>query len=200
MKKVVIQDFTQCVEFKKLAELTQNIVFEQNRKWEEVLSLYIQPKRKWMPKFLYKYLLGLLVCQGKDHGMNFNNEDILTYNDLVSMTIHHWNRMILFAKDQNRNAEPNMQIMLEEIGETYTDKYCPMCKYFYTNVSEDKECRNCPLFVTYKINCNHPRSAYRIIRNAENWEEWARFALKLVEDLKGCHVLTHQNRPIRELL
>jgi hypothetical protein len=46
-----------------IAELTQQVVMDNHVEWERRMALVIKPKPKWLPVFVHRYLLKLLLEQ-----------------------------------------------------------------------------------------------------------------------------------------
>ena len=49
--------------YEKISEQAIKIHLEGMKIWEEKLSLYIRPKKAWMPKFVWVRLLNFLLLQ-----------------------------------------------------------------------------------------------------------------------------------------
>jgi hypothetical protein len=93
--------------------------------------------------------------------------------------IEHYERMLAYAKTQDPNDRPDLEVMEEAIKETWDADSCPYCaKYLYI-------CNKCALNPTL-VNtpdycCN---GLYNAMVFSNTWTEWISYAKKIKAYIK----------------
>ena len=87
---------------------------------------------------------------------------------IQNKTLIHYDKMIEWAKTQNKQACPSFVRMTFDIGESWGANYCPYChKYSILG------CSNCPLDDKHGC-CN---GLWETMDKSETWEEWIENAI-----------------------
>ena len=107
----------------------------------------------------------------------------MTEKKAIKKSIKHWKRMIKWVKRKYKMTdEPNINMMLMELGESWLGDFCPLCETFNVGV----HCKNCPLAKKYG-DCGNSMSKnnYKNVYKAKTWGEWLKESEIMLEQLRS---------------
>ena len=102
----------------------------------------------------------------------------------IMRSILHWKKMIGFAKSRPADKFPDKEGMEIAIGETWTKRYCPLCRYaeekaeaLFSISGDISPCNGtCPLGKAYGDCEEGAMNAWWAVGTATTWEEWIKTA------------------------
>jgi len=105
----------------------------------------------------------------------------MTKKQAIKKAIAHWERMIRWAKKQNKKEFPSLFSMSNDIKEAWKGKDCELCKQFQNKADG---CSNCPLYKKYN-NCNTVHNLWFAVSFSRTWKEWVKNAKKFLKQIES---------------
>lgn len=102
----------------------------------------------------------------------------MTEKGAIRKSIKHWERMIKWAKKQDKYARPLYSYMELEINESWYNGDCALCRFY------KDYCYNCILSTEY-VDCYDDDSIWRLISDSNTWKEWIANAKQFLKQLKS---------------
>lgn len=103
----------------------------------------------------------------------------MTKRKAIRKSIRHWRRMVRWAKKQDPDSRKWSVVMMEEIGEFWSDHHCALCQEY-----EESDCRGCPLSEIGEC-CHKYNSAYDVVACADTWGGFVNAGKNMIRVLKS---------------
>ena len=98
--------------------------------------------------------------------------------EALQKSIEHWERMVAWAKKQDKKLKFDRDYMCLEIGESTGPGGCTLCSIYYLG-----DCYGCPL--DEKYNCLRPDSPYRVCLSSKTWSDFVKNGTAFIAIMKG---------------